>query len=186
MQHHYELPFGATVELDGSVRFGIWAPAKQTGYLKILGQNGESDQLLPMERDARGWFHLITRNAPPGSLYMYDFGDAIAYPDPASRRQPQGIHGPSEVLDANAYEWQHNLWRGRPWNEATIYEIHVGTFSDKGTYQGVIERLDYLQQLGITALELMPLAQGPGRRSWGYDGAYLYAPDTAYGTAKRL
>ena len=186
MQFHYELPFGATVEADGSVRFGVWAPAKQAGYLKILGQNGEGDQLIAMERDQNGWFHLITRDARPGSLYKYDFGDDIDYPDPASRRQPQGIHGPSEVIDSNAYDWQHNEWRGRPWNEAAIYELHVGTFSDSGNYQGVIDRLDYLQQLGITAIELMPLAEGPGKRSWGYDGAYLYAPDTSYGTPDDL
>jgi 1,4-alpha-glucan branching enzyme/maltooligosyltrehalose trehalohydrolase len=184
MQHHYELPFGATVEIEGSVRFAVWAPGKQAGYLKLIKPEG--DVLLRMERDDKGWFRLITREAQPGSLYKYDFGDGADYPDPASRRQPQGIHGPSEVVDATSYEWQNNEWRGRPWNEAAIYELHVGTFSKTGDYQGVIDRLDYLQSLGITAIELMPLAQGPGERSWGYDGAYLYAPDKAYGTPNDL
>ncbi len=179
MHHHYELPFGATVDFDGSIRFAIWAPGRQVGYLKLLRPQG--DLLLPMERSEEGWFYVKTREAAPGSLYFYDFGDGTDYPDPASRRQPEGIHGPSEVVDANRYSWKDAGWRGRPWNEAVIYEVHIGTFTDHGDYGGIERQLDYFQKLGITAIELMPIAQGPGTRSWGYDGAYLYAPDTSYG-----
>ena len=179
MRHHYELPFGATAQSDGTVRFGIWAPGKQSGQLKLLRPQG--DLLLPLERSEDGWFRLTTREATNGSLYFYDFGDGIDYPDPASRRQPEGIHGPSEVVDAETYDWSDAGWRGRPWNEAVIYEVHTGTFTEHGDYGGIERQLDYLQKLGITAIELMPLVQGPGTRSWGYDGTYLYAPDTSYG-----
>jgi malto-oligosyltrehalose trehalohydrolase len=184
MKYHHDTPFGAAVQDDGSVRFAIWAPGKQAGHVKMLSPDG--DIPVPMERDEHGWFTLTTRQAGPGTLYFYDFGDGVNYPDPASRRQPQGVHGPSEVIDAQAYEWDDEGWRGRQWTEAVIYELHIGTFSPEGTFAGVVSRLDHLVNLGVTAIELMPVAQGPGLRGWGYDGVYMYAPDAAYGTPEQL
>ncbi len=184
MRHHYELPFGATLDPDGGCHFGIWAPGKQSGFLKLLRPQG--DLKLAMERSEDGWFRLTTREATAGSLYFYNFGDEADYPDPASRCQPEGIHGPSQVVDANRYVWHDAGWRGRPWNETIAYEIHTGTFTEHGDYGGIERQMDYLHKLGITAIELMPLVQGPGTRSWGYDGAYLYAPETSYGSPDDL
>ena len=104
-------------------------------------------------------------------------------PDPASRFQPQDVHGPSEVIDPNAYRWQHPDWRGRPWNEAVLYELHAGCF---GGFRGVAEALPRLQKLGVTAVELMPIADFPGRHNWGYDGVLPFAPDSAYGAPNDL
>jgi malto-oligosyltrehalose trehalohydrolase len=184
MKHHYGLPFGATLEEDGAVRFGVWAPARQEGWVKLLRPEG--DLSLPMQRDERGWFHLITYEAKACTRYFYDFGDGVDYPDPASRRQPDGIHGASEVVGISQFDWTDEEWRGRPWNEAIVYELHVGTFSAEGTYTAIEAKLDHLVSLGITAIELMPLAQGPGNRGWGYDGAFMYAPEIAYGTPDEL
>jgi malto-oligosyltrehalose trehalohydrolase len=107
-------------------------------------------------------------------------------PDPASRFQPEGVHGPSEVIDLHAHEWRELHWRGRPWSEAVLYELHVGTFTPSGTFRAVMERLDHLEQLGVTAIEIMPIAAFPGARNWGYDGALLYAPQSTYGRPEDL
>jgi 1,4-alpha-glucan branching enzyme/maltooligosyltrehalose trehalohydrolase len=107
-------------------------------------------------------------------------------PDPASRFQPQDVHGPSEVVDATAFQWREDSWRGRPWEEAVIYELHVGAFTTEGTFRGVEQKLDYLRDLGVTALELMPVADFPGTRNWGYDGVLLFAPDSSYGRSEDL
>ena len=102
-------------------------------------------------------------------------------PDPASRFQPEDVHGPSEVVDPAAYAWADRDWRGRPWHEAVIYELHIGTFTPEGSFIGAIGKLDHLASLGVTAIEIMPVADFPGRRNWGYDGVALYAPDASYG-----
>ena len=107
-------------------------------------------------------------------------------PDPASRFNPLDVHGPSEVIAAGEFDWHDTGWKGRPWEEAVIYELHVGTFTGEGTYRGVEARLDYLAALGVTAVELMPLADFPGRRGWGYDGVLPFAPDAAYGRPEDL
>ena len=107
-------------------------------------------------------------------------------PDPASRRNPQGVHGPSEVVDPEAFEWTDEDWRPPPWQEAVIYELHVGTFTPEGTFAGVARKLEHLQQLGVTAIELMPIAEFPGSRGWGYDGVLPYAPASAYGSPEDL
>ena len=122
-----------------------------------------------------GWHELVSREAAGGMLYRFVLPDGTRVPDPASRFQPQDVHGPSEVIDAAAHRWTDDGWLGRPWREAVIYELHLGAFTPEGTFLAAIERLDHLAALGITALEIMPIADFPGSRNWGYDGVLLYA-----------
>ena len=133
-----------------------------------------------------GWFELAGAQARAGSRYRFRIDDAYDIPDPAARAQAADVHGPSVVVDPYAYEWQDHNWRGRPWAETVIYELHVRTFSASGTFPGVMARLDELRELGITAIELMPVADFPGRRNWGYDGVLPFAPDRSYGTPEDL
>jgi malto-oligosyltrehalose trehalohydrolase len=107
-------------------------------------------------------------------------------PDPASRFQPLDVHGPSEVIDPAEYEWNDADWRGRPWEECVVYELHVGAFTPEGTFRAAIGRLDFLRDLGVSAVELMPIADFPGRWNWGYDGVLLFAPDSSYGRPEDL
>lgn len=176
----HAMPFGATVQAEGAVRFRLWAPGAGTVTLELDG-----DTRLPMVRE-EGWFTLTTDRAGPGSAYRFILADGLAVPDPASRWQPDGVHGPSRVVDPASYVWTAHEWRGRPWHETVLYELHVGTFTPEGTYRAAIGRLDHLVETGVTAVELMPLAQCPGGRNWGYDGVQLFAPHAAYGTPDDL
>jgi malto-oligosyltrehalose trehalohydrolase len=133
-----------------------------------------------------GWHELIARDAAAGTCYQFVLPDGVHVPDPASRFQPDDVHGPSEVIDPARYVWQDGAWAGRPWHEAVVYELHVGAFTPAGTFRAAIERLDYLAALGVTALEIMPIADFPGGRNWGYDGVLLYAPDSSYGRPEDL
>jgi malto-oligosyltrehalose trehalohydrolase len=133
-----------------------------------------------------GWFELVEPSAGPGSLYSYRINGGQLVPDPASRFQPQDCAGPSEVVDPAAFAWKDTTWKGRPWNEAVIYELHVGSFTSKGSYAGVRQKLPLLREAGVTAIELMPLADFAGRRNWGYDGVLPYAPDSRYGRPDEL
>jgi maltooligosyltrehalose trehalohydrolase len=139
-----------------------------------------------MEAHADGWFELDTADAQAGSRYSFGLDDGKAVPDPVSRFQPEDVHGPSEVVDPTAYRWQNPDWRGRPWHETVLYELHVGTFSEEGTYDGLRRRLDHLVELGATAIELMPLADFSGMRNWGYEGVLPFAPDASYGRPDQL
>ena len=141
---------------------------------------------IPLERRDQGWFELVTDAAKPGTQYRFRINGEQEVPDPASRFQPQDVHGPSEVVRPDAFDWRDHAWRGRRWEEAVIYELHVGAFSSPGTFSAVRERLDYLADLGITAVELMPVADFPGRHNWGYDGVFLFAPDSVYGRPEDL
>ncbi len=179
------MPFGAEVLDRGGVRFRLWAPAAQQVDLCLLAA-AASPELVPMKREDEGWYSLTTDKAGAGSLYRFRIDGDLQVPDPASRFQPQDVHGPSEVVDPSAWDWSDRAWRGRPWEEAVIYELHVGAFTDSGDFAGVERKLDYLRDLGVTALELMPVADFPGERNWGYDGVYLYAPDSVYGRPERL
>jgi maltooligosyltrehalose trehalohydrolase len=181
MRRHRELPFGAEVGPDG-VRFRVWAPHANTVSLQI---EAAGTPVLPMTREPGGWFSLLTASAAPGVQYRY-IVDGQAFPDPASRYQPQGVHGPSEVIDPGAYEWADLDWRGRRWEEVILYELHVGTFSETGDFAGALLHLDHIANLGATTVELMPVAAFPGSRDWGYDGAFLYAPASAYGRPENL
>jgi maltooligosyltrehalose trehalohydrolase len=175
----HAMPFGAEVVGEGAVRFRLWAPGAQ--QVDWVSEN----RVRPMTRLDEGW-HEITEKAAPGALYRYRIDGRQEVPDPASRFQPQDVDGPSEVIDPHAFEWQDEGWRGRPWSEAVIYELHVGTFTSQGNFTAVIAKLPYLRDLGITAIELMPLSDFAGRRNWGYDGVLPYAPDCAYGRPEEL
>jgi maltooligosyltrehalose trehalohydrolase len=185
MKRRHRMPFGAAIGSDGEITFSLWAPAAGRVDVRLLTQEG-GERALPLERRDAGWFALSTSAARPGDRYMYVIDGGTAVPDPASRFQPAGVHGPSEIIDPEAFEWTDGDWRGRPWEETVIYEFHVGTFTSAGTYAGAREKLRYLADLGITAVELMPLADTPGARNWGYDGVYLFASDACYGSPEDL
>jgi maltooligosyltrehalose trehalohydrolase len=178
------MPFGTVLEHDGSVRFRLWAPAARRIELCLKDPAGE--RCLAMQASGAGWFECPTSEAHPRTLYSYRIDGGIEVPDPASRFQPHDVHGPSEVIAPAAFDWGTQPWEGRPWHEAVCYELHVGTFTPEGTFGAVIERLDDLVALGITAVQLMPVADFPGRRNWGYDGALLFAPDSSYGRPEDL
>ncbi|WGF89310.1 malto-oligosyltrehalose trehalohydrolase [Marinivivus vitaminiproducens] len=174
-------PHGAAVLEDGTVRFRLWAPGRPAIRLAI-----EGGDTLPMMPEGEGWFGLTTERAKAGSLYRFVLEDDTAVPDPASRFQPEDVHGPSEVIDPRSYAWRQADWRGRPWHETVVYELHVGAFSPRGTYAGVEAELGRLRDLGVTAIEIMPLSDTPGRHNWGYDGVLPYAPDSANGRPDEL
>ena len=182
--HTHRMPFGAEVLEDGSVHFRLWAPAAVRVDLCLQSEGQE--RLLEMEASTDGWFEHVSDEAGPGSLYRYRIDGDQQVPDPASRFQPRDVHGPSQVVEPAAFDWKDDAWHGRTWEEAIFYELHVGTFSPEGTFRGVAERLDYLADLGVTAIELMPVADFPGERNWGYDGVLPFAPDASYGEPEDL
>ncbi|HVL74368.1 MAG TPA: malto-oligosyltrehalose trehalohydrolase [Noviherbaspirillum sp.] len=172
--------FGAVPIQTGSqprTRFRFWAPNIEQAALEIEGR-----EPLPMNRLPGGWFGLEA-DCGAGARYRYRVRDDLAVPDPASRRQADDVHDASVVCDPNAWQWKHPDWRGRPWHETVLYELHPGIC---GGFDGIQKRLPELAALGITAIELMPIADFPGPRNWGYDGVLHYAPDTAYGTPEQL
>jgi malto-oligosyltrehalose trehalohydrolase len=178
------MPFGAEFQPGGSVRFSLWAPNCQRIGIELI--DSAAAATVPMQPQADGWHRLTTDRAGPGSRYRYILPDGFAVPDPASRYQPADVHGPSEVIDPQLYAWQDHDWHGRPWNASVIYELHIGSFTEAGTFLGAIERLDHLVELGVSVLELMPVADFPGRRNWGYDGVLPFAPDSSYGRPEHL
>lgn len=180
----HRMPFGAEVVASG-VRFRLWAPAMRKVELALEDLHA-SPVALPMTLAAGGWHELVTDRAAAGSRYRFRLDNGQLVPDPASRFQPDDVHGPSEVVDPAAYAWLDHDWRGRPWEEAVLYELHVGAFTRAGTFRAAIERLDHLVALGVTALELMPVAEFPGGRNWGYDGVFPFAPDATYGRHEDL
>ncbi len=165
--------FGATPTSAGT-RFRLWAPAATSVQLQL-------DNAHPMQRGEHGWFSVDLAGVRAGARYKFRIDDEIDVPDPASAFQPEDVSGPSEVIDHTNYRWRAEHWRGRPWHDTVLLESHVGTFTPDGTYRAMVDRLDDLVATGITALELMPLADFAGRRNWGYDGVLWYAPDSAYG-----
>jgi maltooligosyltrehalose trehalohydrolase len=187
MRRVHEMPFGASVRADGNVRFRLWAPAAQSVELCRKTHAGE-DRVAAMHRLDNGWFQLeLTQaQAMPGTRYRYRIDGDLNVPDPASRSNPDDVHGYSQVVDGAAFEWQDGGWSGRPWHSAVIYELHLGCFTHEGSFTAAIERLDYLVELGVSAIELMPVADFPGRRNWGYDGVLPFAPDSNYGTPDEL
>jgi maltooligosyltrehalose trehalohydrolase len=168
----WRLPFGANLVGPDRTRFKIWAPAQKTVSVQIEGA-----ARLPLARTADGWFEGEA-DCGAGTRYRYVLEDGMTVPDPASRAQDGDVHGSSIVIDPSAYEWRQTGWTGRPWHEAILYELHAGIF---GGFKGVISQLPRLAALGVTAIELMPIAEFPGARNWGYDGALPFAPESSYG-----
>ena len=173
---NHKMRFGAELQ-EESTRFKLWAPECKSVSLKLKGRR------LPIEMDAvdDGWFRLDVEGVGSGALYKYVLPDGSVIPDPTSRHQPNGIHGYSEVIDPRAHAWTDRDWIGRPWEEAIIYELHIGTFTSEGTFAAATAKLDHLVALGVTAIQIMPLAEFYGNFNWGYDGAMWFAPSSNYG-----
>src|SRR3954465_11144088 len=165
--------FGAELT-EAGVIFRLWAPAAHSVDLVL-------DRALAMHARPGGWYELAVPEAGAGTLYKFRIDHEIDVPDPASHFQPSDVSGPSEVIDHEQYCWQTPDWRGRPWQDAAFMELHVGTFTPGGSFRAAIEKLDHVADTGLTAIELMPVADFAGSRNWGYDGVLLYAPDSAYG-----
>jgi malto-oligosyltrehalose trehalohydrolase len=177
----HDLPFGAQLQPDGQVRFRLWAPGQDRVSLAI-----EEQEPLPLMRREGGWFELNTDRAEAGSRYRYQLANGRRVPDPASRQQIESVHGASVVVDPLAYQWRSAGWRGRPWTEVVLYELHTGAYTASGDYAGIERKLDWLAELGVTAIELMPVADFAGWRNWGYDGVLPFAPARPYGTPDQL
>ncbi|MFW5664531.1 MAG: malto-oligosyltrehalose trehalohydrolase, partial [Coleofasciculus sp.] len=161
---------------NGQCEFRVWAPFRDSVAVHILSPQ---DQVIPLQKDESGYWQETVK-ADPGTLYVYQLDGSLERPDPASHYQPEGVHGSSQVVDHH-FDWTDNSWQGIPLKDLIIYELHVGTFTPEGTFESIIPRLSYLQDLGITAIEIMPVAQFPGSRNWGYDGVYVYGVQESYG-----
>ncbi|MBE9464231.1 malto-oligosyltrehalose trehalohydrolase [Dyadobacter subterraneus] len=173
---------GANYSGDQCV-FTVWAPKKETMQLQLISSETE---LLEMQKNDEGYFHLTVDNVLPGAQYFFKpEGTEKGIPDPASQFQPDGVHGPSAVVDQHAYQWKTN-WSGLPLKDLIFYELHVGTFTKEGTFEAIIPLLDDLAETGINAIELMPVSQFPGNRNWGYDGVFPYAVQNSYGGPEKL
>lgn len=170
---------GALSQEDGSVRWRVWAPKAK--HVELVLMDGKSRAIRPMEREEQGYFSFTSDRLPSGQRYAYRLDGGPERPDPASRWQPDGVSRPSAVLDQDEFHWTEAGWSGIPRKDLVFYELHVGTFTPEGTFDAVIPRLPALRELGVTALELMPVAQFPGTRNWGYDGVHPYAPQHSYG-----
>jgi maltooligosyltrehalose trehalohydrolase len=175
---------GAWLE-GGRGEFRVWAPDR-TQIDLVLHPDRASPHRYRMAAAPDGMASATVEDVRPGDLYWYGFDGEGPFPDPASRFQPQGVHGPSAVVDPGAYEWSDHGWRGLELRDAIIYELHVGAFTPDGTFAAVTERLPDLAALGVTVIELMPVADFPGSRNWGYDGVSLFAPSRVYGTPDDL
>ena len=180
------LQFGTRSLPQGGVLFRLFAPASASVRL-VLDENAPAARdPAPMRNCGDGWHELTVPDATPGARYRFVLPDGFRVPDPASRYAPVGVHGPSEVVDPDGYQWTDKQWKGRPWREAVMYELHVGAFTPEGTFRAGTERLDHLRDLGVTAIELMCICAFAGQRSWGYDGVQIYAPDATYGRPEDL
>ncbi|HEY4395799.1 MAG TPA: malto-oligosyltrehalose trehalohydrolase [Polyangia bacterium] len=184
----WQLARGAQVGPDGTVTFSAWAPRAEALTVRLLGPDGAARAELPMARSADGVFTARAEAgvAPADSDYVYLLPGVGPRPDPVSRHQPAGVHGPSRIVAPGAFRWNDGSWRGLPLGDLIFYELHVGLFTPEGTFAGVAGKLPYLRGLGVTAIELMPVAAFPGARNWGYDGASLFAPHEAYGGPEGL
>lgn len=168
--------WGAEYTAAGEVRFRLWAPSLDKLTLRLDGDE------VAMSPAADGWFELLATNVAPGTPYAYVLPDGLAVPDPAGRALESDVHGSSLIVDPTAYRWRNTEWKGRPWSEAVIYELHIGTFTEEGTFAAAAEKLEELAATGITVVEMMPVAAFGGTRGWGYDGVLFYTPHPAYGT----
>ena len=176
---------GAWPTPDG-VSFRVWAPRRRRVELVLEDPEGGGWRTIALDRDADGFWEARVPGLGEGALYRYRLDGKGPYPDPVSRRQPLGVHGPSGVVDPGRFDWRDEGWGGVALEELVVYELHVGAFTAEGTFSSAAEQLPYLRDLGVTAVELMPVADFPGRRNWGYDGVCLFAPARCYGTPDEL
>jgi maltooligosyltrehalose trehalohydrolase len=174
---------GAVPDRDGKWNFSVWAPFHERVEVHLLGNH---EAVVPMSRDALGYHKVIASGVRPGAKYFFRFADNRERPDPASRRQPDGVHGPSELVDLKQFQWTDSEWKGLALQDSVFYEVHVGTYSQEGSFCGLQRSLDQLAELGVTTIEIMPIAQFPGNRNWGYDGVYPFAVQNSYGTSHDL
>ena len=183
----HRMPFGAQAVDPGNrlggYDFSLWAPTQQRIEVVLVGDAGDK-RYYPCS-EAYGWHRCRVTRARPGDRYFFRLGGDREVPDPASRFNAEDVHGPSVLTVPTDFAWDED-WRGRPWEEAVVYELHVGTFTSEGCFAAAEARLDELASLGFTAIELMPIADFPGHRGWGYDGVLLFAPEAAYGTPDQL
>jgi maltooligosyltrehalose trehalohydrolase len=175
----WKLNLGASLQPHGFADFRVWAPRAQTLAIRISARGDEREILLT--KNPWGYFEGSIDGVCEGDRYFFRLDGEHDFPDPVSRFQPEGVHGASAVVDPGAFAWTDSGWTGIPMEQYVIYELHVGTFTPEGNFDAVIPRLDTLADLGVTAVELMPVAQFPGTRNWGYDGSYPYAPQNSYG-----
>jgi maltooligosyltrehalose trehalohydrolase len=175
---------GADLLAGGGVRYRTWAPGKKVAVV-VTSCAGNGVRQLSLGTEPDGYWSAIDPEGRAGDRYYYRF-DGNDWPDPASRFNPEGVHGPAEVIDPSDYRWKDGAWAAGPFSEFVIYELHIGTFTPEGTFQAAIGKLNHLVDLGVTAIEIMPVADFPGDRNWGYDGVLLYAPSRAYGTPNEL
>ena len=172
---------GAHYVQEKGTTFTVWAPEAAQVDVVI---HGKSTQTIPLQREAFGYWIGLSEEATPGTRYTFKLDNVKELPDPASMSQPDGVHEASEVINPS-YSWMDQSWKNLSLEEYIIYELHVGTFSEEGTFEGIINKLPELKELGITAIELMPVAQFPGERNWGYDGVYPFAAQNSYGGPDR-
>lgn len=177
------MKIGANYLGNNCCEFRVWSPLRERVAVQILSPE---KQLIDLEPDEQGYWSKTVDNIPPGSRYFYQLDGELLYPDPVSYSQPEGVHQASEVIDQSCFIWQDQEWKSIALDELIVYELHVGTFTPEGTFTAIIPRISELLELGINAIELMPIAQFPGNRNWGYDGVYLYAPQHSYGGVEGL
>lgn len=181
---HHDLTHGPQFLRDGSVHWQLWAPLRT--QISLILDPGPGERLVAMQQRDRGWFTHTESKCQPGRRYLYELDDRQRFPDPASRWQPDGVHQPSALFDAERFAWTDADWRGVALGDLVIYELHVGAFTPEGTFAAIIDRLPDLRELGVTAIEIMPVAQFPGDRGWGYDGVYPFAVQHSYGGPRAL
>ena len=179
----WHLEFGAYAVPGDGVRFRVWAPRARMLDVRIVAP---APRTVRLDRRADEVFEATVPGIGAGADYLYVIDGRTERPDPVSRWQPHGVHGPSRVVDLGAFHWTDGTWAGFPVEDYVLYELHVGTFTPEGTFEGAIAKLPYLRELGVTAVELMPVAEFPGARNWGYDGVQLYAPQSTYGGPEGL
>lgn len=180
----WKLELGANLIGEDKVRFKVWAPHCRKVEVKLEGRRRSGR--YPLEKQDEGYFSTELEGVSQGDRYTYLLDSKKERPDPISRYQPDGVHGPSSIVDPNRFGWKDRKWKGLPLARYIFYELHVGTFTPQGTFEAAIEKIPYLRKLGITVVELMPVAQFPGERNWGYDGVGLYAVQESYGGLQGL
>lgn len=180
---HYYTPVGAHLKENEDCEFTVWAPFRKQVSLAVIAPEPAE---YPMTRGENGYWHYTLSHTPAGLQYLYKLDQDLLRPDPASRYQPGGVHGPSAVIRPHYTNWTDDEWQGMELADMVIYELHTGTFSPQRNFQGIVGRLKYLKELGVNAIEIMPVAQFPGNRNWGYDGVYPFAVQHSYGSVNGL